>query len=128
MNNSKPVTILFIAHVKLSADVSLKTNKEIKHMFSVYYFNAFGSIMYAMFAPDPTFHMQLVLAKMSDLVVGCMDSDFAGDSDNRRSLASYLFNLSGSAIIWKATLQAIVAFYTIEAEYMTLAKVVKEAL
>ncbi|XP_058003773.1 secreted RxLR effector protein 161-like [Hevea brasiliensis] len=67
-------------------------------------------------------------AKMSDLFVGYVDLDFTGDLDKRRSLTSYLFSLSGSAISLKATLQAIVALSTIEAEYMALAEAVKTAL
>ncbi|KAF2305024.1 hypothetical protein GH714_001133 [Hevea brasiliensis] len=64
-------------------------------------------------------------AKMSDLVVGYVDLDFAGDLDKR---TGYLFTLSGSAISWKATLQANVASSTTESEYMVLAEIVKEAL
>ncbi|KAF2308279.1 hypothetical protein GH714_039892 [Hevea brasiliensis] len=59
-------------------------------------------------------------AKMSDSVVGYVDSDFAGDLDKRRSLTGYLFTLSRCAISWKATLQATVALSTTEAEYMAL--------
>jgi hypothetical protein len=61
-------------------------------------------------------------------VVGYVDSDFAGDHDKRRSLTGYVFTLSGSAISWKATLQATVALSTTEAEYMAIAEAVKEAL
>ncbi len=67
-------------------------------------------------------------AKMSDSVVGYVDSDFAGDLDKRRSLTCYLFTLSGSAISWKATLQARVALSITEAEYMALTEAVKEVL
>ena len=48
MNNSKPVTVPFAAHFKLSADMSPKTNEEMEHMSSVPYSSAVGSIMYAM--------------------------------------------------------------------------------
>ena len=61
-------------------------------------------------------------------VVGYVDSDFAGDHDKRRSLTGYVFTLSGSAISWKATLQATVALSTTEAEYMAIAEAVNEAL
>ncbi|KAF2322037.1 hypothetical protein GH714_005933 [Hevea brasiliensis] len=67
-------------------------------------------------------------AKMSDSVIGYVDSDFAGDLDKRKSLTSYLFTLSGSAINWKATLQTTVALSTTEAECIALAEVVKEVL
>ncbi|KAF2296401.1 hypothetical protein GH714_037754 [Hevea brasiliensis] len=48
MNNAKPVTVPFVAHFKLSADMSPKTDEEMEHMSSVPYSSAFGSIMYAM--------------------------------------------------------------------------------
>ncbi|KAF2286284.1 hypothetical protein GH714_013270 [Hevea brasiliensis] len=70
-----------------------------------------------------TFHR----AKMSDLVVGYVDSNFARDLDKRRSLTGYLFTLSGTAISWKATLQATITLSTIKAEYMALVEAVKEA-
>ncbi|KAF2323370.1 hypothetical protein GH714_034911 [Hevea brasiliensis] len=67
-------------------------------------------------------------AKMSDSVIGYVDSDFAGDLDKRRSLTSYLFTLSGSSISWKAILQATVALSTTEAKYMALVEVVNKVL
>ncbi|KAF2325740.1 hypothetical protein GH714_034652 [Hevea brasiliensis] len=53
MNNAKPVTVPFAAHFKLSADMSLKTDKEMEHMSSVSYLSAIGSIMYAMVCTQP---------------------------------------------------------------------------
>ncbi len=67
-------------------------------------------------------------AKMSDSVVSYVDLNFTRDLDKRRSLTGYLFTLSGSVINWKATLQAAVALFTSEVEYMALAEAVKEAL
>ncbi|KAF2294751.1 hypothetical protein GH714_016024 [Hevea brasiliensis] len=136
MNNAKPVTIPFAAHFKLSADMSPKIDKEMKHMSSVPYSSAVGSIMYAMAVKwilrylKGTTDVGLTFdkAKMSDLIVGYVDLDFAGDLDKKRSLTGYLFTLFKSAISWKATLQAIVTLSTIEAEYMALAEAVKKVL
>ena len=47
---------------------------------------------------------------------------------DRRSLTGYAFTFSGSAIIWKATLQSTVALSTTEAEYMTITEAVKETI
>jgi len=44
----------------------------------------------------------------------------------RISLTFYIFTLSGCVITWKATLQPNVALSTIEAEYMSLTKGVKQ--
>ena len=62
------------------------------------------------------------------LVVGFVDSDYAGDLDKRRSLTGYLFRFSGSAISWRSTLQSTVALSTTEAEYMAASEAVKEAI
>ena len=48
MSESKPVTIPFAAHFKLSADLSPITEEEAEHMSSVPYSSAVSSIMYAM--------------------------------------------------------------------------------
>ncbi|KAF2302353.1 hypothetical protein GH714_034559 [Hevea brasiliensis] len=126
MNNAKPVTVSFAAHFKLSANMSPKTDEEMEHMSNVLYSSAVGSIMYAMLCTQPDISHAVSVgttdvgltfdrAKMSDSVVGYVDSDFAGDLDKSRSLTGYLFTLSKSAISWKATLQAIVALSTTEA-------------
>lgn len=38
------------------------------------------------------------------LVLGNLDSDYAGDLDRRRSTTGYIFTLFGNAISWKSTL------------------------
>ncbi|KAL0291556.1 UNVERIFIED_CONTAM: Retrovirus-related Pol polyprotein from transposon TNT 1-94 [Sesamum calycinum] len=62
------------------------------------------------------------------LVVGYVDSNYAGDLDDRRSTTGYVFTLGGGSICWKSTVQSIVALSTIEAEYMAVAEAAKEAL
>ncbi|KAE8657094.1 hypothetical protein F3Y22_tig00116997pilonHSYRG00993 [Hibiscus syriacus] len=62
------------------------------------------------------------------LVVGYVDSDYAGDLDNRRSTIGYVFTLGGRPICWKSTVQSVVALSTTEAEYMVAAEAAKEAL
>ncbi|XP_058009775.1 secreted RxLR effector protein 161-like [Hevea brasiliensis] len=101
-------------------------DEEMEHMSNIPYSSAVGSIMYLKGTIDVS--LTFDRAKMSDSVVGYVDSDFAGDLDKRRSLIGYLFTLSGSAMSWKATLQATVALSTIKTEYMALAEAVKEVL
>ncbi|KAE8654354.1 Retrovirus-related Pol polyprotein from transposon TNT 1-94 [Hibiscus syriacus] len=62
------------------------------------------------------------------LVVGYVDSDYAGDLDNRRSTTGYVFTLGGGPICWKSTVQYVVALSTTEAEYMAAIEAAKEAL
>jgi hypothetical protein len=64
----------------------------------------------------------------SDLsVVGYVNADFAKDLDERRSTTGYVFTLARGPI-WKSMIQSMVAMFTTEAEYMTVAEVAKEAL
>lgn len=60
--------------------------------------------------------------------VGFTDSDFAGDIDDRKSTSGYLFMLGGGAITWRSRKQPLVAFSTVEAEYIGASDAAKEAI
>jgi len=62
------------------------------------------------------------------VVMGYIDSDFAGDIDKRRSTTGYVFTLAGGAISWLSKLQDVVALSTTEAEYMAATEACKEAI
>ena len=57
-----------------------------------------------------------------------MDSDWAGDTDTRRSHAAYIIMMNGGPISWKSRRQDSVALSTSEAEYMAASEVGKEIL
>jgi len=59
---------------------------------------------------------------------GFCDADFAGDVDTRKSTTAYVFTLGGGAISWQSKRQPTVAASTTEAEYMSAAAAIKEAL
>ena len=64
----------------------------------------------------------------STSIAGYTDADYAGDTYTRRSTTGYVFTLYGGAITWSSKRQATVAASTTEAEYMSAAAAVKEAL
>ena len=70
----------------------------------------------------------LEFGKNRDTLVGFVDSDYAVDLDKRISLTGYVFCVGGCAVSWKASLQPVVALYTIEAEYMAVIEAIKEVL
>ena len=63
-----------------------------------------------------------------EVVVGCVDSDYAGCLDTRRSLTGYVFNVLGGCVSWKSNLQKVVALSSTEAEYMAATEAIKEAI
>jgi len=47
-------------------------------------------------------------------VIRCLDSDFVGCVDTRKSTLGYVFLLSGGAISWKSAKQSFVVTSTME--------------
>ncbi|CAJ2663992.1 unnamed protein product [Trifolium pratense] len=52
---------------------------------------------------------------------GWSDSDYAGDSDDRKSTSGYVFKLGSSAVSWSSKKQPIVTLSTTEAEFVAAA-------
>lgn len=64
----------------------------------------------------------------NDKLKAYVDSDWAGDIDDRRSCSGYVFMLANGPIAWEAKKQRSVALSTMEAEYMALSEVAKESI
>ena len=62
------------------------------------------------------------------IVRSCVDSDFVGDFDKRKSTTSYVFTLVGGAVSWVSKLQTIVVLSTTEAKYMATTQTCKEVV
>lgn len=60
--------------------------------------------------------------------IGFSDADWAGNSDDRKSISGYVFQISGAAVSWKSKKQQCVALSTAEAEYMALSFAAQEAI
>ncbi|XP_073137296.1 secreted RxLR effector protein 161-like [Henckelia pumila] len=68
------------------------------------------------------------LQNTEDGLVGYVDADYAADIDRIRSISGYTFMFNGCVVSWKATLQAIVALSTTEAEYVAITEAAKEGI
>ena len=71
---------------------------------------------------------RLIYRKTSEMfLLGYVDTDWAGDVNNRRSISGYTFVTAGAAISWSSKKQPSVALSSTEAEYMAAAAAAKEA-
>ena len=61
-------------------------------------------------------------------VEGYTNSDYAGNTDNRKSTSGYIFTYGGGAISWRSKLQECTALSTIEAEHMAPSDATNEAM
>ena len=62
------------------------------------------------------------------LLVGFTDSDWAGDPDDRKSTAGYVFTLGSGPITWACKKQSALALSSAEAEYRAAVQASKEAM
>ena len=65
---------------------------------------------------------------MLSLILGYLDSDWAGDMDTRCSTGGYVFLMCGAAISWSSKLQTSPALPSVEAEYMAITRAAQEAI
>jgi hypothetical protein len=61
-------------------------------------------------------------------LIGWTDSDYAGDSDDRKSTSGYVFKLDSGAISWSSKKQPIVTLSTTEAEFVAAASSACQAI
>ena len=61
-------------------------------------------------------------------VEGYTDSDYAGNTDNRKSTSGYVFTYGGGAISWRSKLQECTVLSTTEAEYIVASDATKEVV
>ncbi|GBP91136.1 Copia protein [Eumeta japonica] len=76
-----------------------------------------------------TMNMKLVYKRnVDEKISGYCDSDWANDIEDRKSCTGYIFLFQGAAINCDSKKQQTIALSTSEAEYMTLASAIQEAL
>ena len=72
--------------------------------------------------------MTLRFTKTPIDIIGYADSDFAGDSSDRKSTTGWLIKLGMNTISWKSSKQRLVTLSTTEAEYVAACDATREAM
>ena len=72
--------------------------------------------------------MCICFGKSNSGVLVYTNSDYARNSDNKRSTTGYIFTLYGGAISWMSHLQKCVALSTTKAKYVATIEAFKEAI
>ena len=62
------------------------------------------------------------------LLVGFTDSDWAGEPDDRKSTASYVFSLGSGLVTWACKKQQDIALSSTEEEYQAMVNASQEAI
>ena len=62
------------------------------------------------------------------LLVGFIDSDWADDPDDRKSVAGYVFSLGSGPVTWACMKQRALVLSSAEAEYQAAVNASQEAL
>ena len=75
-----------------------------------------------------TIDYQLTFSGDLNNLKGYTDSDWAGDTDTRRSTSGYVFNIGSGALSWSSKRQATVALSSCEAEFFGQTQAAKEAI
>ena len=57
-----------------------------------------------------------------------VDSDYAADTEDCKSMTGYIVNLAGASVIWGSRKQTVVTISTCEAEYYALTHACKEVI
>lgn len=61
-------------------------------------------------------------------LVGYIDSDYTKLIDNQKSIAGYIFMISGRPLSYQSKLHNTITLLLYEAEYMAIIEVIKEVL
>ncbi|GJX45006.1 hypothetical protein Tco_0261682 [Tanacetum coccineum] len=139
MENSKKGYTLMMEKPDYRKSQGAKIHSEVQHMQRVLYASAIGLIIEIHWTTVKTIlkylrntkDMVLMYGAKPDaeLKVSCyVDVSFQTDKDDTKSQTGYVFVLNGGAVDWKSAKQSTTAMSSIEAEYITVAEALMEAI
>jgi hypothetical protein len=71
---------------------------------------------------------KLIFRKTNKDLIGLIDANWTGDSNDRRSCSGFVFILTGGAIPWGSLKQKCVALSSTESEYIALSEGARESV
>lgn len=118
-------SLLFLASVS-RPDISFAVNLVCRYVNnpSIEHVKAVKRILRYLIA---TKHIGIEYKGNSDLVGYC-DSDYASDTESRKSTSGYIFLMNNGPIIWASRKQQTIALSTMEAEFMAACEATKQFL
>nr|GEU33287.1 retrovirus-related Pol polyprotein from transposon TNT 1-94 [Tanacetum cinerariifolium] len=129
--NGKSVFVPLGTHFKVSLKDCPSCDWDVERISKVLYANAVGSLMYLMVftRPDIAYVVSIVSRDQGKHVDvdGFIDEYYTKDPEKGTSITGYVFMVHGCVVSWKATLQHVIALFTIEEEYMALTEAVKKS-
>eukprot|EP00253_Pinus_taeda_P023140 PITA_23140 len=124
MEDCKPTPSPFHSGANLSFTC---TSREVD---ATLYRQLVGKLLYLTHThPNLSFVVGLIASgEASPLLVGFTDSNWAGDPDDQKSTAGYVFTLGFGPITWACKKQSVISLSSAEAEYHGAIEASKEAL
>eukprot|EP00253_Pinus_taeda_P021193 PITA_21193 len=118
------------AHSPFQSGVKLSVTCTSPEVDATLYRQFVGKLLYLTHTrPDLSFVVGLVArAEASPLLVGFSDSDWAGDPNDRKSTAGYVFTLGLGPNTWACKKQGAISLSSADAEYRGAVEASKEAL
>eukprot|EP00253_Pinus_taeda_P011054 PITA_11054 len=117
MSDCKPAATPFLSGIKL------KNGKDTPLVDCTLYHQLVGSLLYLTHSrPDLSYAGKITYgihyaANCSLNLIGFTDSDWVGDTIDRKSTSGYVLSLGSSPIFWSSKKQAAIALSSTEAEY-----------
>eukprot|EP00253_Pinus_taeda_P007893 PITA_07893 len=105
----------------LQQNLKLSSDDGTKEVDATMYRQLVGSLIYLTTTrPNLAYSVSVLSQFMSKPLESFLDSDCAGNLDDRRSITGYAFNIGSGVTAWSSKKQSTVALSSCEAEYQAL--------
>eukprot|EP00253_Pinus_taeda_P025696 PITA_25696 len=117
------------AATPLQENLKLSSDDGTKEVDATMYRQLVGNLIYLTTTrPDLAYSVSVLSQFMSKPLESFLDSDWAGNLDDRKSITGYTFSIGSEVIAWSSEKQSVVALSSCEAEYQALCATTCEAI